>query len=369
MWRCFGSICNGRHIQRVTPALGLIPRPRMALGCARPRMAVRRSGLRAKQMSLNRRLRRNVSGIGVGVAVERRFCIQGGRRRAWMVLPTLDIGGRACVAFSLNQGWLRNMVQGARTKSSHVGAIANLVNECVDKFRQAGPGSEPMKGGPGSEPMTEGPVPVRGSQAPKAAGQAANTGSSAGQQPLVPKKGKSAVLSDSDSGHESEQAPRKKQPRRLRRRGAKRGEFLTVEIRGQPVTYTVMSGPRIVVPVDGPWIQHLIEDLVPRAGEQDKMAGQASSQFCAKDLLTDADVGRIFWRASSVGSDPGWTIVLGGVDGRKRFKRAGLSVPRCGLNGDTLSDEGFLHNARQVLARARKLWNAEDMSGRDRIQL
>ena len=152
-------------------------------------------------------------------------------------------------------------------------------------------------------------------------------------------------------------------------RGAKRGEFLTSEIRGKPVTYTVMTGPRIVVPVDGPWIQHLIADLMPRAGEEEKMVAQASSQPCGKVLLTDMDVGRIFWRPSSVGSDPGWTVVLEGEDGKKRFKRAGLSVPRCGLNGDTLSDEGFLHNARQVLARARKLWNAEDMSGRDRFQL
>ena len=210
---------------------------------------------------------------------------------------------------------------------------------------------------------------MRGSQAPQAAGQAVNTDSSAGQQPLVPKKGRSAVMSDSDSGHESEQAPPKKQPRRRRMRGAKRGEFLTLEIRGKPVTYTVMTGPRIVVPVDGPWIQHLIADLLPRAGEEEKIGAQASSQICGKVLLEEMDVGRIFWRPSSVGSDPGWTVVLVGEDGKKRFKRAGLSVPRCGLNGDMLSEEGFLNNARQVLARARKLWNAEDMSDRERFEL
>ena len=96
---------------------------------------------------------------------------------------------------------------------------------------------------------------------------------------------------------------------------------------------------------------------------------QASSQPCAKELLQDLDVGRIFWRPSSVGSGPGWTIVLQGVDGKRRCKRAGLSVPRCGLIGDTLSDEGFLQNARLVLEKARKKWNNEDMSGRDRIQV
>ena len=146
---------------------------------------------------------------------------------------------------------------------------------------------------------------MRGSQAPQAAGQAVNTDSSAGQQPLVPMRGRSAVMSDSDSGDESEQAPRKKQPRRQHMRGAKRGEFLTLEIRGKPVTYTVMTGPRIVVPVDGPWIQHLIADLMPRAGEEEKEVAQASSQPCGKELLTDMDAGRIFWRGSSVGSAPG----------------------------------------------------------------
>ena len=313
-------------------------------------MAPRRARPR---MARKRKLRRNVSGCGCLVTIENRFCIQGGRRRAWMVLPTSSLGGRTCVSFSPNQGWLRILLQGARTKSSHVGAIINMVNEMVDKFRQAGAGFQPMTGGP---------VPMRGSEAPQAP-------QAAGQQPLVPRKGRSAVMSDSDSGHETEQAPRKKHPRRRHRLGAKRGEFLALEIRGKPVTYTVMSGPRIVVPVDGPWIGHLIDDLMPRTGEQEKMVVQASRPTCVQELLTDVDVGRIFWRPSSIGSDPGWTIVLGNVDGKKRFKRAGLSVPCCGLNGDNLSEEGFLHNARQVLTRARKMWNAEDSSGRERFQL
>ena len=111
------------------------------------------------------------------------------------------------------------------------------------------------------------------------------------------------------------------------------------------MTYAVMTGLRIVVPIDGPWIQHVVDDLLPRAGEQEKVVGQASSQGGPKDLLQSMDQGRIFWRDSSVSTHPGWTIMVQGDDGKKRFKRAGLSVPRRGLSGDALSAEAFLQNA------------------------
>lgn len=277
-----------------------------------------------------------------------------------MVLPTMELGGRTCVWFTKSQAWLRNMTQGVGSKkSTHGGAIVNLVNECAETFRKASSGSEPKQAG-----LT----PAQGSEAPMAAGPEVNTGSGAGEQELVPTKGKAAILSESESGEE-EDRPRTKQPRFSRRLRAKRGEFFTLDVRGKPMTYTLMTGPRIVVPIDGPWIQHVVDDLLPRAGEQEKAVGQASSQGRPKDLLHLMDHGRIFWRDSSVSSDPGWTIVVQDDDGKKRFRRAGLSVPRRGLSGDTLSGEGFLQNARLVLEKARKKWNNEDMSGRDRIQV
>ena len=45
----------------------------------------------------------------------------------------------------------------------------------------------------------------------------------------------------------------------------------------------------------------------------------------------------------------------------RRFQK-GLSVPRLKLSGERVSDAEFLDGARDVLARARRLWNEADKS-------
>ena len=330
------------------------------IGWLRAKVAMRRHGkATGSASSTNRRLRRNVSGINLmPVTIQRRFCIQGGKRKAWMVLPTLELNGRLCTGFTKRQAWLHNIVQGSGySRSSHAGAIVNLVNECTVKFRLADPGVEPMQ---------PAPVPLQEGEAPRQAEQEDGCGA---EQQLVAKKGKRAIFSESEAEEDEAPTPRVRSMPKRRRLGAKRGDFRTLDIRGKPLTFTVLQGPRIVVPVDGPWIQQLIDDLMPRGGEQERTDDGQSTGPCPKFMLQPLDRGRIYWRSSTGAIDPSWLIAVKDADGKRRCKRAGLTVPRRALSGDMLSHEAFLHNAELVLRRARSNWNAWDTSSLARYDI
>ena len=62
--------------------------------------------------------------------------------------------------------------------------------------------------------------------------------------------------------------------------------------------YTIGVGPRVFIPINGPWVENMVQDLLSRRDEVRKREDEAVSQDGGpRPLLTDADKGRISWRA------------------------------------------------------------------------
>ena len=82
------------------------------------------------------------------------------------------------------------------------------------------------------------------------------------------KRGRQAVMSD--SGSDEEGSPGTSSVRvktAARKRGIPRGEFVNAKLRGMSLCFTVVSGPRVCVPIDGPWVDDMIQDMWSRRGE------------------------------------------------------------------------------------------------------
>ena len=47
----------------------------------------------------------------------------------------------------------------------------------------------------------------------------------------------------------------------------RRAEFVHAEVRGMDLTFMVTAGPKVFVPVDGPWLPMIVKHLVGRTGE------------------------------------------------------------------------------------------------------
>ena len=175
------------------------------------------------------------------------------------------------------------------------------------------------------------------------------------------------MMSDSDSDEENDEcsAP----PKRARRkRGIPRGEFVNAKLRGMSFCFTVVSGPRVCVPIDGPWVENMIQDLMSRRDEEKQHKCEAASQGLGpKSLLTEADKGRVCWRSRTSTTEAAWAICYTDKHGAQRFARGGLSVPSTSLTGEPIREDAFMDNARQVLVRARKEWNRADWSEADRF--
>ena len=193
-----------------------------------------------------------------------------------------------------------------------------------------------------------------------------------GCEPSPPgkKRGRGAVMSDSDSDEEQEEdsGHMKRTKAAVRKRTTPRGEFVNAKLRGMSFCFTVISGPRVCVPIDGPWVENMVQDLLSRRDEENQHKCEAASQARGpKSLLTDADKGRICWRSRTSTTEAAWAICFTTKQGVEKWARAGLSVPATSLTGEPIMEEEFLNNARQVLVKARREWNRVDFSGADRF--
>lgn len=294
-----------------------------------------------------RRLRRNTSSALLPVETQPQMCIRGSVRKHWMVLPVQQVGGKTCCTLSTRTRWLYQMLCGHNGPKVYRQAVGNFVEECMRAFRAT---RTEQTGAAGLEPSGHG---------------IASSGTAGHAQPGLERKGRAAILDDSDEEDLELMAKPSGLPAKKRRtkQGSgkpRRGEWVTVTIRGFALQLTVVRGPRLAIPCEGPWLQRIIQDLHPRANE-------ASSQV-EKDAMGwgDEDRGRISWRGESSTNQASWVVWYSDATGKRREFRAGLGVKRVGVTGEPLTADGFSAAARQVLATARVHWNRLDCSGAPR---
>ena len=126
--------------------------------------------------------------------------------------------------------------------------------------------------------------------------------------------------------------------------------------------YTVLQGPKVLVPVDDDSIAKVVQDLLPRRDE----ARVASSQDVLKGELRELDKGRILWSTGRGGGLGCWIVVYEDVHGKRRRHTAGLRIPQYSLAGEELTIEEQLEAGRQTLIKARRDWNRLDASEDER---
>ena len=308
------------------------------------------TGLRAK----GRKMRRNASNPEEHVQIQQVMCIRGGARRDWLVLPTMHINGRMCAPVSPFTTWLHQLLNGGcgrNAENPHHGAITNLFKECLQYFKDCAR-KEWCPPTQGCEPSREEGAVSQGTVSPPGK-----------------KRGRQAIMSDSGSDEEGSPGTSSvRMKKAARKRGIPRGEFVNAKLRGMSLCFTVVSGPRVCVPIDGPWVENMVQDLLTRRHEENKHKCEAASQVRGpKSLLTDADRGRICWRSRTSTTEAAWSICFTNKNGVQKWARAGLFVPSRALSGEEFSDDAFLINAKQVLTRARREWNRIDESGADRF--
>ena len=321
-----------------------------------------------------RKLKRNVSTEVTPVSLEQVMCIKGGVRKEWMPIPLEFVQGRACVSVTQATCWLHHMLGGRRGCSEHGGAVSNFMKECLFLFRSsesADRSAHPVADQTEAATVEATASGQEASVVAAASCQGVTPASSQGAQGAARKKGRQAILSESGSDEEASDAGQKRNTGkrkqcRVHKEQPKTGEFVCARLRGIDLTFSVGRGPRVVIPVDGPWIQQIVDELLPRAGEVQASGRSASSQENPKRALTELDAGRIMWRPLTVSTQPAWTIVYHNADGEKKETRSGLQVPLKSLCGTELSGRDFHEAAVQVLNKARKLWNELDRTDKDR---
>ena len=97
----------------------------VAVGVAGMALVEVDAGLRAK----GRKMRRNASNPNAIVEIQQVYCIRGGARRDWLVLPLMSLNGRLCAPVSPCTTWLHQVLNGGcgrNTENPHHGAITNL---------------------------------------------------------------------------------------------------------------------------------------------------------------------------------------------------------------------------------------------------
>ena len=290
------------------------------------------------RLGAKRRLKRNESQESREVEIARVHCIRGGVRKAWLVLPLREYQGRQCVVISGSAGWLVHVLEGTRRSTGYAGAIANFVRDCVAKHAQV---------------VTD--VPATGaasSQALVATGSAEPAGRK--------KRGRSKILDSDDEqelgGNMQAMVPRRQS--RAKRPRMRRGQFVTADIRGMQLQFTVLQGPRVLVQMDEVVIHRIVTDLLPRRDE----LREASSQDMMKEDLVPLDKGRVKWSAGRYGGDGSWVVWYQDSCGSRRRFTSGLSIPRLSLAGDPLTAEEQHAAGRQKLIKARREWNRLDAS-------
>jgi hypothetical protein len=284
-----------------------------------------------------RRLRRQPSLKVRPVELSQMRCIRGCRGRDWIVLPCIDVQGRDCVQVTVASAWLQHCLGARRQRGPWRGAVRGLLMECFNAFetsRESGHGDAPVEH---------------------------NT-------PSKPPPGRKRVL---DSDDEAELPPKGFEPRggegkRALKNGtspskgrrSKRGEFATLEVRDMKLTFTVLPGRKMYVPVEGKWLRLIIEHIAR------ELPGDIGSGPDIASLLHKSDRPRIGWRAASPHSKyhGNWHMRCQAQHGTMRTHMAGFQVPRRALSGELYTASEALQAAKQVLHLVKKRWNEQDLS-------
>ena len=143
---------------------------------------------------------------------------------------------------------------------------------------------------------------------------------------------------------------------------------MNLEVRGIPLSFTLLSGPKIVVDMEASLIQRIVDDLHPRRGEARKGLTHEADKT-VKLSITPQDKGRLLWRAPSWRAHGCWTVVFLNADGERSSSCAGLRVPRVSLSGEVLNVEELTAAALQLQTKARREWNRLDHSDAERYIL
>lgn len=311
-----------------------------------------------------RRLKRNVSRESMPVKVESVKCIRGGVRKRWIVLETKTVDGHECVSLGSTKHWLHILLSGQMYKSTYHHAINNFVAECfvaVKKVKITGAQPVPL------QDKQDKQVPLQDQQ---------DGGAASSQVAKVVRRGRAAIFAAGDDA--SDEVPRAIVARKQGRKGMRTRAvgWATVHVRNMDILCFCRRGRQLLVPVSTADLDHIVQDLIPRAGE--KQMG-TSGNFI--DLLEETDANMITWRlarrrvkassqASGADTPVGhWHVHYTDKEGKACDTSAGLGVPQVSLGGLPLAQDEKLQAARQVLVRARREWNRLDCSESARLPL
>ena len=262
-----------------------------------------------------------------------------------MVLPLEEVQGRSCVAVSNNSPWLMHLLAGTRSGTAYRGAVHNFVKDCAQAF------AECTANGPEGEQSADAHL------APLADAASSQVG--------APKRGRGKILDSDDEAEVAKTGVVVKAAAKPRRKvRTRRGEFVNLNIRGFALTFTVSSGPKIMIPLQGNGIQNIVDNLLPRRGEAKGLVSAAAAEITKH--MTEEDKGRVLWRRPSACRAGSWTVYYEDSAGKRCSSSAGLRVPRQSLAGDMLSADEITGAALQVLLKARRLWNRLDRSEAER---
>ena len=295
-----------------------------------------------------RRLKRNVTTDALPIEIGKVYCIRGAIRKAWMVLPVQQVQGRDCVSITNSSSWLMHLLGGVRRARDHRGAVANFVLECAELFMKAS-----------------------SQVGPATAENLAPLADEASSQDASAKRPRSRILGsddEADPGVLVPEAPKRGRGRGRRPRRTRRGEWVNLEVRGIPLSFTLLSGPKIVVDMEASLIQRIVDDLLPRRGEA-RQGLTDEADKTVKQHITRQDKGRLQWRAPSWRAPGSWTVVFLNALGERSSSCAGLRVPRVSLSGEVLNVEELTAAALQLQTKARREWNRLDHSDAERYIL
>ena len=295
-----------------------------------------------------RRLKRNVTTDALPIEIGKVYCIRGAIRKAWMVLPVQQVQGRDCVSITNSSSWLMHLLGGVRRARDHRGAVANFVLECAELFMKAS-----------------------SQVGPATAENLAPLADEASSQDASAKRPRSRILGsddEADPGVLVPEAPKRGRGRGRRPRRTRRGEWVNLEVRGIPLSFTLLSGPKIVVDMEASLIQRIVDDLLPRRGEA-RQGLTDEADKTVKQHITRQDKGRLQWRPPSWRAPGCWTVVFLNALGERSSSCAGLRVPRVSLSGEVLNVEELTAAALQLQTKARREWNRLDHSDAERYIL
>ncbi len=291
--------------------------------------------MRRAAVAGRRRLKRHSSLGDVPVEVGKVTCIRGRWHKDWRVLPVITVSGVECASISPRKPWLHQLLGGAQLRSEFVDAIANFMDEC------------------------------RAAACSRAGATDPPASSQEGQQDVA--KGRAAILGDSDDDEPTPQRPAATQDRR---RGKPRGDFVNVQVSGMEITVAAgMGNRRVLVPTTDTMLEQLIGHLQGRRGEarhrpratgdrRDPQARRLLDLAVAPQIhLTEQDSRRVCWCA-----DGNWRISYMDKQGKMRRTSRGLHVPVKSLSGIPYTVAQFESASKDVLCRARELWDRLDES-------